>query len=128
MVIFRYVYVHSISWCAGRTAPPCENNPNELVCTCKGFRNVGICSHVLVINDWYDEGCDVTGLLMDLSGGKIRKPGGYAMGVRPALTKEKAGKGPTKKTEKNPNPPPRQRTPKGRTHPNVLGRLAPRRK
>ena len=85
------------SFCADRDAPFCEHNPEELVCSCKGFRHVGICSHVLVINDWLDS-IDVTGLLTDLSGGAVRKPGGFAMGVRPALTKEKpTKKKPTKK-------------------------------
>jgi hypothetical protein len=32
-----------------------EHNPAGLVCGCKGFRHVGICSHVLVVNHWLDE-------------------------------------------------------------------------
>ena len=90
----RYIYVLYFSFCADRDAPFCEHNPEELVCSCKGFRHVGICSHVLVINDWLDS-IDVTGLLTDLSGGRVGKQrtfgnagGGYMKGVRPALTKE----------------------------------------
>ena len=30
--------------------PECEGNPGEYSCGCKGFKSVGICSHVLTIN------------------------------------------------------------------------------
>ena len=36
---------------AGFPVPSCSGNPAELNCpTCKGFKHIGICSHVLAIN------------------------------------------------------------------------------
>ena len=46
----------------GRQAPECDLNPLELVCTCKGFRHVGICSHVIAVNHYLEE-IDLTHLL-----------------------------------------------------------------
>lgn len=74
----------------GRACLPCEMNPLELVCGCKGFRHIGICSHVIVTTHWLGE-YDVIHLCGGMSTEK-RKAGGYRKGVRPALEKEQAGK------------------------------------
>lgn len=29
---------------------PCRSNPMKLVCTCKGSRKIGICSHIIAVN------------------------------------------------------------------------------
>ena len=29
---------------------PCRVNPMRLVCTCKGYRKIGICGHVIAVN------------------------------------------------------------------------------
>ena len=68
--------------------PKCEWNPANLSCpTCKGFRNWGICSHVIAINHILDK-IDLAEELKELGNGP-RKKGGYSSGVRPALVKEK---------------------------------------
>lgn len=82
---------------AGRGCPMCEFNPLYLVCTCKGFRHVGICSHVLVVNHWLDA-IDVSYLTGQISGGK-RAKGGFRKGIRPALVPEAAA-GPSKKRQR----------------------------
>ena len=75
---------------AGRAAPACPENPLALVCNCKGFRHVGICSHVIVLNHWLGE-IDLFHMMGDIAGGK-RARGGYMKGVRPALIKERQEK------------------------------------
>ena len=35
---------------AGLQCPECDGNPAQLICLCKGFKHVGICSHVLAVN------------------------------------------------------------------------------
>ena len=89
---------------AGRTCPPCPANPGELVCTCKGFRHVGICSHVIAVNHWLGKH-DLAQLMGTISGEKKRKRGGFNKGVRPALIPEKAGaqKPASKKAKKKPS-------------------------
>ena len=67
--------------------PKCEWNPANLTCpTCKGFRNWGICSHVIAINHILDK-IDLEDQLKELGG--PRKKGGFNKGVRPALIREK---------------------------------------
>jgi hypothetical protein len=67
--------------------PKCEWNPANLSCpTCKGFRNWGICSHVIAINHILDK-IDLEDQLKELGG--PRKKGGFNKGVRPALIREK---------------------------------------
>ena len=34
----------------GEACPTCDGNPLKLLCSCKGFKGHGICSHVLAIN------------------------------------------------------------------------------
>jgi hypothetical protein len=74
-------------------ATPCKYNPAELVCSCKGSRHVGICSHILVVNHWLGE-IDL-GHLAGSLGAEKRGRGGYNKGVRPALEVET-----TKKTKR----------------------------
>lgn len=59
---------------AGRPTPPCADNPAGLLCMCKGFRHVGICSHVLVVNLWQDD-IDLGCLLGDIACGRSSKGG-----------------------------------------------------
>ena len=73
----------------GRRCPKYDHNPAGLVCSCKGFRSIGICSHVLAVNHWLEE-INLWSLLGSVSGEK-RKKGGYVKGVRPALTPEHEG-------------------------------------
>ena len=42
-VCIPYVFV-------GVQCPECDGNPTKLICLCKGFKHVGICSHVLAVN------------------------------------------------------------------------------
>ena len=42
-VCIPYVFV-------GLQCPECDGNPAQLICLCKGFKHVGICSHVLAVN------------------------------------------------------------------------------
>ena len=37
-------------WCTGEDCPECDGNPAKLLCSCKGFKGYGVCSHVLAIN------------------------------------------------------------------------------
>ena len=69
--------------------PKCEGNPAELECVgCKGFKHVGICSHVLACNHILKK-FNVRYQLMQLSKKKKKGvSGGYWKGVRPALTRE----------------------------------------
>ena len=69
--------------------PKCEGNPAELECIgCKGFKHVGICSHVLACNHILKK-FNVRYQLMELSKKKKKGvSGGYWKGVRPALTRE----------------------------------------
>ena len=73
----------------GRRAPKCPNNPAELVCSCKNFRHIGICSHVLVMNHLLGA-TDVLHVTGDISGGR-RFQGGYRKGLRPAFEKKTSG-------------------------------------
>ena len=88
--VVRAIHLVQYAEDAGRTPPTCADNPAELVCSCKGFRHVGVCSHVIVVNHWLGH-IDLQHMLGDISGGK-RQKGGYVKGVRPALVKETAGR------------------------------------
>lgn len=70
----------------GKVCLPCPANPLQLACSCKGYRHIGICSHVLVLNHWLG-GIDVVYSMGSLRGEK-RKAGGFRSGVRPALIPE----------------------------------------
>ena len=65
-------------------------NPGKFICSCKGFRHVGIYSHVMVVNHWL-ESVDVLQLVGSICPEKRRK-GGFNKGCRPALVKEKQSK------------------------------------
>ena len=71
----------------GRKAPEAALNPGGLVCSCKGFRHVGICSHCIVVNHWLGE-IDVFYLDGSICPNK-RTKGGFNKGYRPALEQEK---------------------------------------
>ena len=75
----------SVQW----GVPKCEmGNPGGYDCpTCKGFKNVGICSHVLAINHIKGQ-IDLDDMLSELCA--PRKRGGFTKGVRPALVREDA--------------------------------------
>ena len=75
----------SVQW----GVPKCEmGNPGGYDCpTCKGFKNVGICSHVLAINHITGK-IDIDDMLCELCA--PRKRGGFTKGVRPALVREDA--------------------------------------
>ena len=75
----------SVQW----GVPKCEmGNPGGYDCpTCKGFKNVGICSHVLAINH-ITGNIDIDDMLCELCA--PRKRGGFTKGVRPALVREDA--------------------------------------
>jgi hypothetical protein len=67
--------------------PQCEGNPAQLNCpTCKGFKGVGICSHVLAVNRMKTL-FNVRHQLRSLA--VKPKKGGYRKGVRPALIRER---------------------------------------
>jgi len=66
----------------------CEGNPAELFCDCKGFRHVGICSHVLAANHLLHR-FNLRHALKSFGRGKKKKnQGGFVKGVRPALCRE----------------------------------------
>ena len=90
--------------CSGtpRLCPVCDMNPGKLLCSCKGFRHIGICSHSIAVNHWTRE-VDLDTIMKSLDGGSTRKRnrgGGYTKGVRPALIKEGPGKKRTQKKKK----------------------------
>jgi hypothetical protein len=63
--------------------PFCKHNSQTLTCpTCKGFKHVGICSHVLAVNHIVGE-IDITFLLDKTD--KPKKKGGQRAKPRPAL-------------------------------------------
>ena len=77
---FRYVEY------ASREVPDCVFNKEKLWCPgCPGFKNYGICSHVIAVNHIL-QACDVVDAVKLLS--KPRNPGGFRSGVRPALLRE----------------------------------------
>jgi hypothetical protein len=79
--------MHFLRYAEPGEIPKCEYNPAYLSCpTCKGFRNWGICSHIVAINHILDK-IDLEDQLKELSA--PRKAGGFRQGVRPALLKEK---------------------------------------
>ena len=79
--------MHFLRYADADEVPKCEWNPANLSCpTCKGFRNWGICSHVVAINHILDK-IDLEDELKEL--GAPRKRGGFNKGVRRALLKEK---------------------------------------
>lgn len=84
--------VHLVEYAddAGRTAPISEMNPDGLVCNCKGFRHVGICSHVITMNHILGS-LDVAHLAGEMKG-KKREKGGFRKAVRPALVQEQPKK------------------------------------
>ena len=80
MHFFRHAEPHEV--------PKCEYNPAYLTCpTCNGFRNWGICAHVIVINHTLYK-IDLVDQLKELLAAP-RAKGGFRKGVRPALVKEK---------------------------------------
>ena len=89
--------VHRVQYSAdvNRACPPCDLNPCELVCGCKGFRHIGICSHTLAWNHWLEE-IDLNHLTGSIDPEKRRK-GGFRHGVRPALEEEAPDKMPKRK-------------------------------
>ena len=74
----------------GRKAPNAALNPARIVCSCKGFRHVGICSHCIAVNHWLGD-IDVLHLDGSICPGK-RPKGGFRKGVRPALQPEQPAK------------------------------------
>ena len=79
--------MHFLRYAEPGEIPKCDYNPAYLGCpTCKGFRNWGICSHIVAINHILDK-IDLEDQLKELSA--PRKAGGFRQGVRPALLKEK---------------------------------------
>ena len=79
--------MHFLRYADADEVPKCEWNPANLSCpTCKGFRNWGICSHIVAINHILDK-IDLVDQLKELDG--PRKKGGFRSGVRPAFVKEK---------------------------------------
>ena len=101
MIYYLYIL------CSGtpRLCPVCNMNPGKLLCSCKGFRHIGICSHSIAVNHWTRE-VDLDTIMKSLDGDSTRKrkqsgAGGYTKGVRPALIKEGPGKKPTQKKKKN---------------------------
>ena len=48
---------------------PCDMNPGELVCSCKGYRHIGICSHCIAVNHWAEEH-DLHEIMLSLEGGR----------------------------------------------------------
>ena len=81
-----------------RVAPPSDLNPDGLVCNCKGFRHVGICSHVMAVGHRLGV-IDVPQLCGGMRTEK-RKLGGFTKGVRPALEREEEGSEKKKKKKK----------------------------
>ena len=72
--------------------PECEGNPCRFTCSCKGFKGVGICSHVLCINHKLKE-YNVRYLLLP-GLGKPDKKGKGGQGKRlPALEKHNVESG-----------------------------------
>ena len=80
--------VHRVQYSedAGRACPLCDMNPEDLVCGCKGFRHIGICSHVIVTNHWLDA-INLRHVMGSIDPEK-RLKGGFHQGVKPALTPE----------------------------------------
>ena len=65
-----------------------HENPGQLLCSCKGFRHIGICSHCIAVGHWLQE-LDLDEIMTPLEGEKkSKKRAGYMKGVRPALIKE----------------------------------------
>ena len=55
MYLYVFVCICTVFVCipyvfVGIQCPECDGNPAELICLCKGFKHVGICSHVLAAN------------------------------------------------------------------------------
>jgi hypothetical protein len=86
MALVKDIHVVVTGEQAPYCCPECPANPLGMACNCKGFRQYGICSHVIAVNHWLDA-IDLEALLEDF-GTASRKKGGYMKGVRPALTKE----------------------------------------
>ena len=79
--------------------PKCEANPAQLDCpTCKGFKGVGICSHVIAINHILKK-FNVRAELATIGQAASKKSGGNTIRPPPALQKVhvlKKGKGKAK--------------------------------
>ena len=65
--------------------PPCEGNPGQYVCSCKGCKAYGICSHVLAINHILTK-YNVRYQLVSI-GKRAAKTAGGAYKPPPALTR-----------------------------------------
>ena len=66
--------------------PDCDFNKAKLLCTCKGYKQYAICSHVAAVNHLLHK-VDLEDSVKELHA--PRKAGGYRKGVRPALMKER---------------------------------------
>ncbi len=79
--------MHFLRYADADEVHKCEWNPANLGCpTYKGFRNCGICAHVVAINHILDK-IDLEDQPKELSA--PHKKGGFVKGVKPALVKEK---------------------------------------
>ena len=87
MKTFHWVELHTHSQ---DSAPVCFANPVKAVCmTCKGWRQNGICSHVLTVNHLLKK-FNVTYNRQQIAGGKDKAKAGNMMKRIPALTKAPA--------------------------------------
>ena len=69
----------TVSYKTGRLCIPCDMNPDQLACSCKGYWDIGICSHCIAVNHWSQE-LDLNEIMTPLEGEK-RKKGGFREGV-----------------------------------------------
>ena len=46
----QHIFLQYLPVPVGEPCPVCDGNPAKLLCSCKGFKGHGICSHVLAIN------------------------------------------------------------------------------
>ena len=88
MKICNAVHVVRSAMADGVLIPHCSANLARLYCTCKGFKQRGICSHVLTITHLLKLH-NVRAKLTSYGISKRAKNlGGYTKGVRPALVRE----------------------------------------
>ena len=81
--------------------PKCpDGNPLGYNCpTCKGFKQYGICSHVVAVNHLM-KAINIDAMLEVLGEVPKKNRGGYNKGVRPALTREDAATARTRALER----------------------------
>ena len=82
-----------------RLVPDCDFNKEKLICTCKGYKQYAICSHVAAVNHLLHK-VDLEDAVKELH--KPRKTGGFRSGVRPALMKEKEAQSSSDSSEDEP--------------------------